>query len=993
MKTSLAIFKRDLLRLLRNPIALAIAVGVAIVPCLYAWLNIASNWNPYENTSTIPIAVVSQDKPQTLAEMGDICVGDMMLEKLAENDKIGWQFPGSEEEALDNVKSGKYYAAIVIPEDFTANLTGVMEGKTNKAHLKYYVNEKANAIAPKVTDTGASTVEQTVDEQFISVAGGVIAEKLGGVAGKLTANVDKTADNIANALAEARTALDNADGKLDGLSNSLSNAQASLADATNALGGMQGRGAEASNAIGNALNNFDQTRTNASNLMLDISGALGNGSSAVSSLSSQATYDLSKLAGDIAYAQAQVNGAITHLENDLTDNEALTAKVTETLSVVRNLDPKGDAGASETKTILEQQLSQERDVLVNISGTQASKLDELRGIASRLEAAANEVRTFSQNVDGRVQAATTALRNAQNEALGNDLAEVNSALDSFVAVATQLQTAAQLVDPVIAQTVEVANQLANTLGQTNDALAATRTSLAELTRSVDNLQKELEVIRASDTWAFIKNTATTNPEGVKEFLSAPVAVDENRLYPVKNYGTGVAPFFTSVALWVCGIALVAVFKLEVDEEGVGRIRPWQAYFGRWLLFVILGVLSAIVCCAGDLLIGIQCEYPAAFFLSAIVAAFVFVNIIFSLSVAFKHLGKAIAFTLIILQVPGSSGMYPIEMMPPFFRAIGPWLPFTYSNNAMREAIAGFYGNELAYNLLMLLAFVIPAILIGVTARSHLVNINALFDRRLRETDHLMVTEPVELQDDRFRLATVVKAMRDPQEYREIFEERSAAFEAAYPKLLARGIVALFAIPLVLFLLSLVLEAKLPLIAGLAIALILIYVYIIVVEYFHDRIIRKRALTELSHDELDEVLTNTLRDELMPYASIDAIIERRRNRQAKGVIGKMRERVTQRVEGAITEQITAEEAKHNELVASEADEATEAMPNEAITAATAGEGETEAMPTEELAANTAATGKSVADEIAADAPPVSEPATAELEVREKTDADASKGGDA
>ncbi|MDO4808187.1 MAG: YhgE/Pip family protein, partial [Coriobacteriales bacterium] len=456
MSTSIAIFKRDLLRLLHNPIALVVALGVCIVPCLYAWLNIASNWDPYENTSTIPIAVVSQDKPQSLAEMGEICVGDMMLEKLAENDKIGWQFPGSEEEALNNVKSGTYYAAIVIPEDFTANLTGVMEGKTNKAHLKYYVNEKANAIAPKVTDTGASTVEKTVDEQFISVAGGVIAEKLGGVAGKLTANVDKTADNIASALAEARTALDNADGQLDGLSNSLANAQTSLTDATNALGGMQGRGTEASNAIGNALNGFDQTRANASNLMLDISGALGNGSSAVSSLSSQATYDLSSLAGDIAYAQSQVNAAITHLENDLTDNEALTAKVTETLSVVRNLDPKGDTGASETKTILEQQLSQERDVLVNISGTQASKLEELKGIASRLEAAANEVRNFSQNVDARVQAATNALQNAQSEALGNDLAEVNSALDSFVAVAKQLETAASLVDPVIAQTVEVA---------------------------------------------------------------------------------------------------------------------------------------------------------------------------------------------------------------------------------------------------------------------------------------------------------------------------------------------------------------------------------------------------------------------------------------------------------------------------------------------------------------------------------------------------------
>ncbi len=893
MKTSVAIFKRDLLRLLHNPIALAVALGVCVVPCLYAWLNIASNWDPYENTSTIPVAVVSEDKPVKVADMGKICVGDMMIEKLAENDKIGWQFPATEEEALNNVKAGTYYAAIVIPEDFTSNLTGVLDGKTNKAHLKYYANEKVNAIAPKVTDAGASTVETTIDEQFIAVAGETIAEKLGDAADKLANDAGKAADNIASALGEARAALGNVDGKLDGISSKLSNAQTSLTDAANKFKELQGKGTEASNEIGSALSSFDQTRANANDLMGGVSDALGDGASTISAMSSQASYDVSSLAGEIGYAQSQVNAAIMELERDLTDNEALTSKVSESLTVVRELDPQDNPAALEVKSNLDQQFNEEFDVLVNISDSQAAKLDELRGIANKLEAAAGEVRSFSENVDTRVQNATGAMRIEQADALGNDLKEINAALDSFVGVGRQLEAAMRLVDPVVAQTVDVSTQLASTLGQTNDALASTRTSLGELTNTVDGLSEELEVIRASDTWTVLKGMAATNPEGVKEFLSAPVTVSENRLYPVANYGTGVAPFFTSVALWVGGIALVAVFKLEVDEEKVGRVRPWQAYFGRWMLFVLLGTLCAIVCCAGDLVLGIQCNYPVAFFLSAIVASFTFINVIFALSVAFKHLGKALAFTLIILQVPGSAGMYPIEMMPPFFQAIGPWLPFTYSNNAMREAIAGFYDGNLAYNLLMLLAFVIPSILVGVTARSHLVNINALFDRRLRETDHLMVIEPVALEDDRFRLATLVKAIHDPHEYREIFDERSAAFEASYPKLVARGVLALFAVPLVLFALTLVLDTKLPLIAGLAVSLVIIYAYLIVVEYFHDRIVRKRALTELSPEELDEALTNTLRDELLPYASIDKIVERRQSRQRSGVIDRMRQRMTEK----------------------------------------------------------------------------------------------------
>lgn len=890
MKKSLTVFGRDLLRLLHNPIALAVALGVAVVPCLYAWLNIASNWDPYENTSTIPVAVVSKDESAEIPDKGQICVGDIMLEELRQNDKIGWTFPASEEEALESVKAGTYYAAIVIPEDFTANLTGVLDGKTDKAHLKYYVNEKVNAIAPKVTDTGASTLETTIDEQFVATAGEVIAAKLGDLADKLSINMEEAASNIATALDEARTSLGNVDDKLDGLATSLSNAQTALGNASNNIGGLQGKGAEAGNAIGDALGSLGQTRTNANDLMYNIAGALSNGATQISSLSSKASYDISALAGDIAYAQAQVDAAIASLEKDLTDNEALTRGLETARQLLVTVTPPN--GEEQTLLDITTQLENEHGFMVQLTAEQQAKIEELRGVAQSLESAANDVANLSDSVNTKVQTASGALQSAQATAVGTSLNEVNGALDSFVGVAKQLETAARLVDPVISQTVSVATQLADTLGQTNNALGSTRSSLGELTKSVDSLANELAVIRVSGNWATLKNMVAVNPEGVKEFLSAPVAVNENRLYPVKNYGTGVAPFFTSVALWVGGIALVAVFKLEVDEDMVGRLRPWQAYFGRLMLFVLLGTLLAVVCCTGNLLLGIQCEQPAAYYLSAIVASFAFVNIIFSLSVAFKHLGKAIAFTLIILQVPGSAGMYPIEMMPPFFQAINPWLPFTYSNNAMREAIAGYYDGNLIKNLLMLLLFVVPAILVGVTARSHLVNINSLFDRRLRETDHLMVSEAVAIEDDRFRLATVVKAMHDPREYREIFEERSAAFEASYPKLVRLGILALIVVPPILLALALSLDNKLPFIAALAVFLIAVYVYVIVVEYFHDRIQRKRALTNLSPQELEEVLTGTLRDELMPYASIDKIAERRRRRQA-GVLNRARQLVAER----------------------------------------------------------------------------------------------------
>ena len=849
-------------------------LGICVVPCLYAWINVLANWDPYENTSDIPVAIVNEDEPVELADMGKICTGDMMVEALKENDKIGWRFVG-QDEALEGVRSGTYYAAIVIPHDFTAHLTGILDGKTEKAHLTYYVNEKVNPIAPKVTDTGASTIEQQIDSQFIAKVGEVIAQKLGEGLQSLISDSNGLLGKETDALNEVHMSLIDVDTKLGDLSTSLTNAQTALSESVNKLQPLEGLGSRVGNNLQGMLDRLGNARTEANNFTSQLNGSLGNAANTVSSLSSTANHDISSVAGDIAYAQSQVNSAIKALEKDLTDNQAMVSTIDDALSVVATID---DEGVSSTKVSIQDQLSTERDTMVQITDQQSAKLDELRGLASQLEAAANEVSNMSGSLNDRVQSATGALRDTQTGSVTTVLSQINSSLDTFANIGGELETAAKMVDPVISQTVALAREFANAMNGTDDALQGTRKSISDLADEIDVMENELSAIRASEAWSVAQNLLTTNPGGVSDFLSAPVTVNEIGLFPVDHYASGVAPFFTSLALWVGGIALVAIFKLEVDEEEVGKLRPWQAYFGRWLLFILIGVLQAVVCCVGDLLIGIQCAYPWAFFLSAIVASFAFVNVIFALSVAFKHLGKALAFTLVILQVPGSSGMYPIEMMPPFFQAIGPWLPFTYSNNAMREAIAGFYGANLAYNLCMLLLFVVPSILVGVTARAHLINVNALFDQRLRETDHLMVSEPVAVEGNHYRLATVVKALHAPREYREEFDARNAAFEQAYPSLVRRGLLMLFLLPLGTFLLMLVLDAQLPTIACFVVSLIFVYVFLILVEYFHDRILHKRALTELSQEELEEVLSNTLREEVMPHAPVDAILERRRLRR-------------------------------------------------------------------------------------------------------------------
>lgn len=177
MKNIFWIFRRDLKRISGNFVAVIVILGMCIVPALYAWFNIAANMNPYENTSGIHIAVANCDAGTENESIGSLNAGESMIENLKENDTLGWVFT-DEDEAVSGVRSGEYYAALIIPEDFSEDLVSVLSGRIQRPKIKYYLNEKKNAIAPKVTDTGATTIQQEVNATFVSVATEAVTELL-----------------------------------------------------------------------------------------------------------------------------------------------------------------------------------------------------------------------------------------------------------------------------------------------------------------------------------------------------------------------------------------------------------------------------------------------------------------------------------------------------------------------------------------------------------------------------------------------------------------------------------------------------------------------------------------------------------------------------------------------------------------------------------------------------------------------------------------------
>ena len=437
--------------------------------------------------------------------------------------------------------------------------------------------------------------------------------------------------------------------------------------------------------------------------------------------------------------------------------------------------------------------------------------------------------------------------------------EFNGSIDSFGDATYTLNATLSATKPALQQIKGTLNQLDHVLSQAQDATLRTEDSLSTTAKTLDTLSSDMDVIKNSQLMGQLQEVVNLNPKDIASFMSSPVKIEDDIVYPVANYGSSVTPFYTNLALWVGGIVLIAIYKLEVDHENIGSFAPWQGYFGRWLLMMLLAILQATICCVGDLLLKIQCVSPAAFILAGIVEAIVYATLIYSLSIAFKHIGKALCVLLVILQIPGAAGLYPIEMMPGFFQAIHPWLPFTYGIAAMREAIGGFYGNFYLENLVKVSLFIVPAFVVGVVLRRHLLNINYLFDRRLAATG-LMAHERDGIKVEHYRLSSLMHALQNSDEYTRDVEVRAQRFESRYSARIRYGLRALIALPIGLLIVLFISQNKLFWLIMWIMAIVVTCAYLIIIEYLHETMRRRKSMTGLDTPHMVKMISTQLERE-------------------------------------------------------------------------------------------------------------------------------------
>lgn len=705
------IFVHDIVGLSRNIFALIIAGGLCIIPSLYAWFNIYSNWDPYANTSAVKVAVVSEDAGYT-GEDGEYSnMGDSVLESLRTNTGLGWQILDKKDDAIEGVKSGEYYAAIVIGDDFSESMFDFIDKGLVHPSVTYYENEKKNAVASKITDTGKSTLQSNINTEFVntviqtamSSTDGMLADR--DIIGGVLDNLNRLGDN------------------LDGYKGTI----ASFVSSNAALSG------------------------SLHDLRVQIPDSLPNNSATMEALQNQtskaADEYIAKLdritAATRATSQAlsaQLQWVLTAIENNLPTDEIL-AGIDNAQDLLDSMNDQSDTLTEQLQNISDQlggvidddSIKLAVDSLVQIRIAAKGLLEQSKILVKagalksqvKLELVRTALVQCSQKIDemdgildGSVQKAVDAMKGVIStsiDSIGESLTQVSEQLGSLSAMLGSIE-----------QTVDGMNVGLDQMGSVMDGMSD----------KIVQLAGKLSDLTGDDKYRLLAQALAQDPETYGEFLSSPVQVETHQVYATENYGSAVSPFYTTLALWVGGLLLTALIKVHPDSpELINGAKPHELFFGRYLLFFVLGQVQAVITVLGDVyLLKIQCLDKGLFMLAACFTSFVFTLLIYALTVSFGDIGKALAVVMVVIQIAGSSGTYPIELLPVFFQKVYIYFPFPYAINAMRETISGRYGSDYWQFMGVLLLFVAASLALGLFIRKPFMKLNHYMHHRMHDTD-------------------------------------------------------------------------------------------------------------------------------------------------------------------------------------------------------------------------------------------------------------------
>lgn len=714
MRNILKIIAGDFKRLTSSVVSIVILMGICIVPCLFTWFNIFSNWDPFEPEATgrIPVAVVNDDEGADMLGL-HVNVGDMMTEKLAGIDMIGWQFIDDKEKALEKTRAGDCYATFVIPEGFSRELMSVTTGELEHPKLEYYTNEKTNAIAPKITDKVRTTLEEEVDAVFVGTIGKYVTE-----AGDAADALGLEPEDVFGDLGET---MDDLNRDLDGVI-ALVGAAAGISDAANDL-------LKASNSLISSSENA----LNAGENLLDA----GEEALPDKKETKPAASAIRKEAKIIAKGLGQLEADLSEVSGDMdTFNDFVEEDLQANMKIVKEMQQSADKVAKKLSDL----------GLTGLAGKFEKLSKRLGKIYKKLSTLEKADETTWPVMQETVESLLKDIRAAERRArkIGN---ETTDELDKKINKA--------ITD--VAQTISgVRTALSDMYGDLNtlDAgLSGSEKSLASLGGGLDktvqtlvsmqdgfrNLSELFESLSDSDVLKDVNHLMKTDAEVIVERLGAPIQMKTEEVYPIRNFGSEMASFYTALAQWIGAVFAAVMISVQIRRRDLlSQMRLYERFFGRLRLFLMIGLIQALIVSLGDLLyVGIQCLHPVLFVLAACVNSIVFMLIIYSLVFALENIGLALGVVFMILQVAGAGGIFPPEILPHFFRVMYHFMPLHYAIDAMRECVGGMYDGTYIRDLGILMLFAACFVLLGLLLHKPMRGIIEIVEKSKEECDLML----------------------------------------------------------------------------------------------------------------------------------------------------------------------------------------------------------------------------------------------------------------
>lgn len=725
MKNSWVIFKTDIQNISRNWVAAILIGGLVFLPSLYAWLNIYASWDPYAKTDQIPVAIVNEDTG-AIVRGEQLNVGNQLVDTLKDNRDMNWSFT-SRKSAMEQVEYGDFFAVIIIPNNFSEKLASVVSDNPQKADIEYYVNEKINSIAPKITEKGATVIVQKVSSQFISSVNGVIFDLFNDLGIAIESDLPDI-QNFENYVFKMEKELPTIHKLLTGVQNDASSAQKIISHANSMV-------PRAEQITTEGLSSIEKTidfLTKAQNRLNELAPVVENDLEKVSEIA-QSTNEFIQNVQNVQLDFTELDRVKEDLDNKITSNIQTVDSIGKDLNWLKEV-----ANSSNDSNLEENSVEQQTKI--------AHAIDRTNELKAFLQEAQINARTIDILVKDKEQQMQKTLNDLQKIAQNTSVQ-----LDAFI------NEYKNTIEPTVLSEVAKAKK---TLANAKEMLASIQSTLPEVTRTlnstdahikegkttldqalaqypyisdkVNQLADRIRKVQGETNISEIIQLLRNDPQAERSFFEEPIVLKENKLFPIANYGTGMTPFYTVLAIWVGCLLLISLLATDTNHES--SVSERAVYFGRLFTFSAIGLLQSLIVTIGDIvLLGVDVKDSFWFILFGFLISFVFMSIVYTLVSVFGDIGKAFAIIMLVLQIAGAGGTYPVVLLPEFFQAINPALPFTYAVDIMREAVGGIVWQRAIRDASFLLLFSLAFLIFGTFLKEKINRKTKLMLKKSRES--------------------------------------------------------------------------------------------------------------------------------------------------------------------------------------------------------------------------------------------------------------------